>query len=621
MTPARAVRATGYDFQTRPGDQQAPVGVLRRCSDDELVEHFRGGADEAFRVIHDRYRVRLRAYLREMLAGRPSEDVDDVLQDVFERAARSVMAGGAPVGLRAWLYSVAYNRCIDELRRAPPTSRDVLAMSRGPAGDTTAVVERRAEVERLFGDLRELPELQRSALLMRELQGLSHVELGQALDTTVPAVKSLLVRARVGLAEAEQARNLPCVAVRESLAVTHDRGVKPRPQAARHLRECDSCRSYRVELRRTSRRLAAVVPGPPGIPIGLIGRLLGRSATHAQAPTSAGLAGPGLAGPGIAGSGIAGSGIAGTGVAGSGIVGTGVAGPGIAGPAGIAFAGTGKLAGIVGAAALLTTGAALEQVGGTTGGGRAPARAGARQTSRAPGRPGPLVRGHTWTGIGAAGAGDRAPETSGGGLVGRTTQTGSAGVPSSAQRPGREGPTSSAGWPDRPADGSAGGSADNSPGGATGAPAGGRAAGEAPTSTSRTGPASGLLAPLLGPTPLKTASNAASGAVGAAVGGLGGLGQTISATSAAALKVAAAAAAAAGAPVAVTGQSTSPPPSGPAAGGASQAGSSSAPADSPTSATVGVDGLSATIGLDPSGVSASLSTPTALRTIVLPLPR
>jgi RNA polymerase sigma factor (sigma-70 family) len=597
MTPAPAARARGYDFRTRPGDQQASAGVLRRCSDDELVERFRGGADEAFRVIHDRYRVRLRAYLREMLAGRPDEDVDDVLQDVFERAARSVMAGGAPVGLRAWFYSVAHNRCIDELRRAPPTSRDVLVMSRGPAGDTTAVVERRAEVERLFGDLRKLPELQRSALLMREVQGLSHVELGQALDTTVPAVKSLLVRARVGLAAAEQARNLPCLAVRESLAVTHDRGVKPRPQAARHLHECDSCRSYRVELRRTSRRLAALVPGPLGIPISLIGRLLGRllgrSATHAQAPTSAGLPGPG------------------------------VAGSGIAGPGGIAVAGTGKLAGILGAAALLTTGAALEQVGGTTGG-PAPARAGARQASPALGalgRPAPVVRGQMWTGIGPGRAGGQARETRRGGLVGRTTLIGSAGVPSSTQRPGGGGPISLTRRPDRPAGRSTGGSTGGSTGDSTGAPAEGQPAGEAPTSTSRTGPVRGLLAPLLGPTPVKTTSHAASGAVGAAKGVLGGLAQTISAT-AAPLKVAAAVDAAAGPPAPVTGQSTSPQPSGPAAGVASPAGSSSAPGGSPTSATVGVAGVSAKIGLDPSGVSASVSTPTAARTpIVLPLPR
>jgi RNA polymerase sigma factor (sigma-70 family) len=318
---SRAAGQAGSGASDGAGGQRTSMTVLRRCSDDQLVERFRDGSGDAFRVIHDRYRVRLRAYVREMLAGRPKEDVEDVLQDVFERAARSVLLDGAPIGLRAWLYGIARNRCIDELRRRPPTAHEVHAMLRPPACDTTAVVERRAEVDRLFRDLHDLPELQRSALLMRELQGLSHVELGQALDTSVPAVKSLLVRARVGLVDAQQARNVPCAAVRESLAATYDRGVKPRREASQHLRECDACTSYRVELRRASHRLAALAPGPVGLPIGLIGRLLGRFAAHSQAPVAA----------------------------------TGAAGPGA-----VAFAGAGKLAAVLSAAAILTTGAALE---------------------------------------------------------------------------------------------------------------------------------------------------------------------------------------------------------------------------------------------------------------------
>ncbi len=296
---------------------------LRRCSDDQLVERFRAGRDEAFRVIHDRYRARLLAYVRQMLDGRAGVDAEDVLQDVFERAARTLRAERTPMGLRAWLYSVAHNRCVDELRRRSPAPPDVIAASRPPAGDTSAVAERRAEVERLFRDLRALPELQRSALLMRELQGLSHAELAQVLDASVPAVKSLLVRARVGLVDAAQARGVPCATIRDDLTSAYDRRVKASAQAARHLRECTACRSYRAELRRTSRRLAALVPGPTILPLAAIGRLLG-GGVHAEAPA------------GI--SGVAGSG-------------------------GAAIAGVGKLAAVLGTATVLTTGAVLEGTG------------------------------------------------------------------------------------------------------------------------------------------------------------------------------------------------------------------------------------------------------------------
>ena len=81
--------------------------------------------------------------------------------------------------------------------------------------------------------MRALPEQQRSALLMREMEGLSYNDLAAALGVTVPAVKSLLVRARVGLVEAIEARDTACVEIRDDLASAFDRGVRAeRPRQA-----------------------------------------------------------------------------------------------------------------------------------------------------------------------------------------------------------------------------------------------------------------------------------------------------------------------------------------------------------------------------------------------------
>ena len=106
---------------------RAPLSsaFLRLRSDEQLVAMFRAGSDDAFRVIHDRYRVRLLAYARQMLRG-GSGDPEDALQDVFLRAYRALRVNNRPVTLRAWLYRIAHNRCIDELRRPgplPPSSR------------------------------------------------------------------------------------------------------------------------------------------------------------------------------------------------------------------------------------------------------------------------------------------------------------------------------------------------------------------------------------------------------------------------------------------------------------------------------------------------------------------
>ena len=102
---------------------QAPAGLarhrvsiglplLRLRSDEQLVALFRAGSDEAFRAIHDRYRQRLFAYARQMLPG-PRQDAEDVLQDVFVRAYSGLRASDRELALRAWLYRVAHNRCID----------------------------------------------------------------------------------------------------------------------------------------------------------------------------------------------------------------------------------------------------------------------------------------------------------------------------------------------------------------------------------------------------------------------------------------------------------------------------------------------------------------------------
>src|SRR5690348_14180108 len=144
-----------------------------------------------------------------MLSGSRS-DAEDALQDVFLRAYGALRADDRPVALRAWLYRVAHNRCIDQLRRPLPQPVDLNESIRSPLPDPMAEAERREDLRRLIDDVRRLPEQQRSVLLMRELEGLSYVELADAHDVTVPAIKSLLVRARMGLVQAAEARDAAC---------------------------------------------------------------------------------------------------------------------------------------------------------------------------------------------------------------------------------------------------------------------------------------------------------------------------------------------------------------------------------------------------------------------------
>jgi RNA polymerase sigma factor (sigma-70 family) len=318
--------------------------LLRLRTDEQLVALFRAGHDEAFGTIHDRYRARLFAYARQMLGGSRS-DAEDVLQDVFLRAYNALRTDGRDVALRAWLYRVAHNRCIDQLRRPAPAAEDIYDINRGVSTDLLAEAERREDLRRLIADVRGLPEQQRSALLMREMEGLSYNDLAAALGVTVPAVKSLLVRARVGLVEAIEARDTACVEIRDDLASAFDRGVRPSGRAKRHLKDCAGCREYRGALRGLDKSLNGLAL-PTG-PLTMVMKVLGIGGAGSGAAAGGGAAVVGGGGASAA--------------AGSGAVVAGGAGVATTLSGGVVAATATKVAAVVAAAAVVGGGAAVEQ--------------------------------------------------------------------------------------------------------------------------------------------------------------------------------------------------------------------------------------------------------------------
>ncbi len=288
---------------------QAPVGLSRQRSiiglpllalrsDEQLVALLRSGHDEAFQVIHDRYRQRLFAYVRQMLPLR--QDAEDALQEVFERAYASLLTGDRELALRPWLYRIAHNRCIDHLRRPTPPPPEAMLQIGSPPRDPVTEADCREVLRRLIADVRRLPDQQRSALLMRELGGMSYADLAQALGVTVPAVKSLLVRARVSLTAAGAARDAACEEIRAELVMAHEGRVRPNSMARRHLRDCPGCREFRGDLRGVRRGLLALAPLTP---VGLLTRLLGGGGTGGAAGSGAAAACGGAGASGLAGTG------------------------------------------------------------------------------------------------------------------------------------------------------------------------------------------------------------------------------------------------------------------------------------------------------------------------------
>jgi RNA polymerase sigma factor (sigma-70 family) len=239
-----------------------PSPLLRLQSDERLIALTRRGQPAAFEVLCARYQSRLLAFCRHMLASR--EDAEDVLQEVFAAAYNAVLADERAINVRPWLYRIARNRSLNHLRRVAAIGVDSMDVHFADNGLSTGDrVLRRESFRELIADVHELPETQRTALLLREIDALSYEQIAHAMETTVPSVKSLLVRARISLAEAAEARKLSCEQVRLELGEAAEGVTKLTTPARRHVRGCERCTFFKKQLRENNRALAAILPVGP----------------------------------------------------------------------------------------------------------------------------------------------------------------------------------------------------------------------------------------------------------------------------------------------------------------------------------------------------------------------
>jgi RNA polymerase sigma factor (sigma-70 family) len=283
--------------------------LLRLQSDEKLIALIRRGQHAAFDALVQRYQSRLLAFCRHMLGS--TEDAEDVLQEVFASAFNAILADERPINARPWLYRIARNRCLNHLRRPVPAGQDSMDVFERDGGSTTAdTVHRREEFRQIVADVQDLPETQKTALLLREIDALSYEQIAEAMDTTVPSVKSLLVRARVSLAEAAEARLLTCEEVRLELGQVAEGIAKTTAPVRRHLKGCERCRVFRSELRRANRALAAVYPVGPLVVLKkfFIAKVGASAASHAGASGS-GAAASGAAAAASAGSSVLSAGV------------------------------------------------------------------------------------------------------------------------------------------------------------------------------------------------------------------------------------------------------------------------------------------------------------------------
>jgi RNA polymerase sigma-70 factor (TIGR02960 family) len=175
--------------------------------------------EAAFTALTERHRRELHVHCYRMLGS--FEEAEDLVQETFLRAWRHRSRAGRGAALRAWLYRIATNACLDALRRRKraevKTHADLPWLQPYPdrlldevaprEEEPDAVVIERETIELAYIALIQgLPPRQRAVLIMREVLDWSAADTAAALDMTVAGVNSALQRARATLAQHRPAR-------------------------------------------------------------------------------------------------------------------------------------------------------------------------------------------------------------------------------------------------------------------------------------------------------------------------------------------------------------------------------------------------------------------------------
>ncbi|MGH3064199.1 MAG: sigma-70 family RNA polymerase sigma factor, partial [Gaiellaceae bacterium] len=192
-------------------------------------------------------------------------DAEDVTQATFLNAFRAFQRGDRPELPRNWLLKIAHNECRQRFRMLSRRPKEVVWDEHAAAPPIDESVPTADEIRQALG---HLSFNQRSALVMRELEGRSYCEIGEILDLSSSAVETLIFRARRALREQLEG-GLSCGEAEAALSKRLDGTLAPSEQRAlrAHLRECSECATLerRQRAQRAALKRLSVVQLPPSL--------------------------------------------------------------------------------------------------------------------------------------------------------------------------------------------------------------------------------------------------------------------------------------------------------------------------------------------------------------------
>ena len=183
-------------------------GALGPFTDTELVKLAQGGSKEAFDLLVVRYQARMARLARRLTET--EEDAEDVLQEAFVRAHRSISTFRADSKFSTWMYRITVNFALMKRRSRRSNVEyldDPVKTKRGEikrelvdtAPDPLSMLMAKENRELLERAISDLPKRERTVFLLRHVDGMSTQQASKALKLSVPAMKSRLHRSKLAL--------------------------------------------------------------------------------------------------------------------------------------------------------------------------------------------------------------------------------------------------------------------------------------------------------------------------------------------------------------------------------------------------------------------------------------
>jgi RNA polymerase sigma-70 factor (ECF subfamily) len=178
-------------------------------TDKELVREIGKGNQQVFRMLVEKYQSTIFKICNGFIHNK--EDCEDIVQDVFIEVYQSIHNFRGEAKLTTWLYRIAVNKSLNYLRKTK-IRRNILSMESLFGGDKSRPsevednsirpdenIEQNERARILFSALRALSTNQRIAFVLNKYEDLSYKEIAEIMNTSLPAVESLIHRAKINL--------------------------------------------------------------------------------------------------------------------------------------------------------------------------------------------------------------------------------------------------------------------------------------------------------------------------------------------------------------------------------------------------------------------------------------